>query len=71
MNLKGLTSFTVGGVLLIYVLHPVVSSALSEQGTPYSSHGPLINSIVLGFAAFPLTGLGLSPITESAYTPKK
>jgi len=67
MSLKGLVSFAVGGVLLLFVLYLVISSAQS----PYSSFGPLINGIALGFAAFLLLGFGLFLIIESAVTSKK
>jgi len=66
MNLKGLFSFAAGGVLLIFVLYFVFSSALSEQRIAYSSFVPLVNGLALGFVAFLLLGLGLSLIVESA-----
>jgi len=67
MSLRGLISFAVGGSLLLFVLYLVILSAQSS----YSSIGPLINSVVLGFTAFLLLGLGLFLIIESAVSSKK
>jgi len=58
----GLMSFALGGVLLIFMLYLIVSSAQS----PYLSRGGLINGLAFGFAAFLLLGLGLFLIVRSA-----
>ncbi|MDH5663899.1 MAG: hypothetical protein OEY90_05485 [Candidatus Bathyarchaeota archaeon] len=71
VSLKGLVSFAVGGVLLILAIYLVVWGALSETRIQYSSHGPLINGLILGFAAFILLGVGLYFIIESAVSSKK
>ena len=55
-------SFALGGVLLIFTLYFIVSSAQS----PYLSLGGLINGLSFGFAAFLLLGLGLFLVVRSA-----
>jgi len=71
MSLKGLVSFAIGGVLLIFAIYLVVLGVQFEARIQYSSQGPLINALILGFAAFLLLGLGLFLIIESAVSPKK
>jgi len=71
VSLKGIVSFAIGGVLLIFAIYLVVLGVQFETRIQYSSHGPLINGLILGFAAFILLGLGLFLIIESAVTPKK
>jgi len=62
LSLKGVFTFAVGGVLLLFALYLVFMSAQSE----YVQLGPLINGLILGFTAFLLLGLGFLLITESA-----
>ena len=71
MSLKGLVSFAIGGVLLVFAIYLVVWGALSETRIQYSSHQPLIYGSILGFAAFLLLGVGLYFIIESAVSSKK
>jgi len=66
VSLKGLFSFAIGGVLLIFAIYLVVLGVQSEVPL-----GPLINGLILGFTAFLLLGLGLFLIIESAVSSKK
>ena len=71
MSPKGLLSFTIGGVLLIFAVYLVLWGALSETRIQYSSSQPLIYGSILGFVAFLLLGVGLYSIIESAVSSKK
>lgn len=66
MSLKGLVSFAIGGVLLVFTLYIVFWGALSQS----PSVGTLINGLAIGFVAFLLIGLGLFLIIESAVSSK-
>jgi hypothetical protein len=47
MSIRGILCFAIGGALLIFSLYLVFYGALSEIRIQYSSHGPLINGLIL------------------------
>jgi hypothetical protein len=59
MSIRGILCFAIGGALLIFSLYLVFYGALSEIRIQYSSHGPLINGLMIGFVAFILLEIGI------------
>lgn len=66
MNLTGVLCFAFGGALLVLSLYLACYGALSSYRIYMSGTGPLINGLILGFAALLLIGIGLSLILESS-----